>query len=313
MSGERAQRMARLSLAALLAGLTGTDSRGQPAAVSPSGAAFPLSIRDDVGRTVPFARSPRRVVSCYGGFTEMVMALGRGDRLVGVSRASTDPAVADRVARVGSHLNPSVEKVVSLRPDLLVATVGTAPKERFLAFERFGVPVLIFTPTTLEGTFATLQTLSRLLDAGEPGKVVVSELRERAARVAAAVAGRAPVKVFSEVRLQPLMGSGRYGVTDDLIRLARGVNVVRAEKKLIEISLEEVAAADPDVYVIEQGPMDPVGIGEGMRTELRFLRAFRTGRVHVADSQSVKRAGPRLVDGLEALARWLHPEAFNRE
>ncbi len=280
------------------------------ASLAHAGDAFPLKVTDDAGRTVEFAKPPRRIVSCYGGFTEMVFMLGAGNRLVGATRACNYPEAAKAIPRIGSHLKPSTEKIVALRPDLLLAMAGSTGKERFLAFESFGIKVLIFAPENLDGVFSVMDRLAQLLGGEREAMAAMAALRSRMAGVAKAVEGRPRVRVFAEAAYRPFMASGRWGVTNDLIRLAGGANVIEANKKLVKVGLEEVVAADPDVYIVERGPMNRYAGDPYTRKGFDVLRPFREKRVLVVDYYHVKRAGPRLIDGLEELARCLHPEAF---
>lgn len=280
------------------------------ASLAHAGGAFPLKIVDDMGRTVQFTQPPQRIVSCYGGFTEMVFMLGAGDRLVGATRACNHPEAARAIPRIGTHLKPSTEKVVALRPDLLLAMVGSTGKERFLAFESFGIKVLVFAPKDLDGVFSVMSRLAEVLGGEREAVSAIAGLRRRTADVTKAVEGRPRVKVLAEAAYQPFMASGRWGVTNDLIRLAGGVNVVEANKKLVKVGLEEVVAADPDVYIVERGPMNRYAGDPLERKGFDVLKPFREKRVLIIDYYHVKRAGPRLMDGLEELARCLHPEAF---
>jgi len=274
---------------------------------------FPLKVTDDVGRTVEFAAPPKRIISCYGGFTEIVFFLGRGDRLVGVTRACKHPPAAAKIERIGTHLDPSTEKVVALRPDLLLATVGSTAKERFLGFERFGIKVLLFTPKTLEDVFSVMDRLSRVLMAEEKAIAAIAQLRRRVEVVRRAVKDRPRVRVFSEASVRPLVASGKSGVTDDVISLAGGENVITAPRKILKVGFEEIVAEDPDVYLIEVGPMNRYHADPSLRKRSQMLRAFRHNRAYEIDHYYIKRAGPRLVDGLEKLARRFHPHAFAHE
>lgn len=269
-----------------------------------------LQVTDDTGRTVEFATAPQRIISCHNGFTEMLLALGAKQRLVGVTKAAAQIPEAAGITRVGTHAFPDVETVRSLQPDLLIATIGVAPKERFLALEQYGMKVLIFRPGTLEEVCSVMERLGTVLALGPEAQTTVDKLRARIAAVRTAVAGKPPVKVFCEHSLTPLKGSGTSSIANDLITTAGGVNLVKARERLVPFSMEELVSADPDVYLISVGPMNPREAAPLQRKAFARLRAFRTQRVYQIEQNQLTSAGPRCVDGLERVAHLLHPEAF---
>lgn len=294
----------------LLVVLSGCTKPAPPAASAVPPPPATAQVTDDTGRVVTFTTPPQRVVSCHNGFTEMLLALGAKERLVGVTKAADQIPEAAGITRVGSHAFPDVETVRSLQPDLLIATFGAAPKERFLALEQYGMKVLIFRPGTLEEVCSVMERLGTVLGLGTAAQTKVAELRSRIEAVRTAVAGKPPVKVFVEHSLTPLKGSGTSSIADDIVTIAGGVNVVKSRERLVPFSMEELVGADPDVYVISVGPMNAKEADPLKRKAFARLRAFRTRRVHQVGQNEITSAGPRCVDGVERVARLLHPEAF---
>lgn len=138
---------------------------------------------------------------------------------------------------------------------------------------------------------------------------LIKDWRARLAALKARYAGQKPVRVFYEVRYPNLLAAGKVSIVNEIIACAGGENVVGEEKKLVRFNEEALIQADPDVYLLQKGPMNPDPESLERRPHYKELRAARTGRVLVVDEDRFARPGPRAVDAAEELARWLHPQA----
>lgn len=252
---------------------------------------------------------PRRVVVLAPNVTDVILALGLGDRLVGVTRLDADPAVA-KVARIGGYLDPNPEAVVGLSPDLVVwVTNGSAlgPVRRIAELShasRRPFPILALQIDTLADVLATPRVLGEAL--GEPARGEALS-REMAAAVEAARkfgAGRSRTRVLFVVGREPLIVAGRGSFPDELLRVCGAENVAKGDRPWPVYPLEKAVADDPGV-VVDAAPQEPP---EGIQ-RLSAIPAVRRGAVFRIEGDALIRPGPAMVRALGPLCRGVHPEA----
>jgi iron complex transport system substrate-binding protein len=276
-----------------------------PLAAEPT--AFPLTITDDAGRQVTIERSPTRIVSIAPSNTEMLFALGLDERIVGVDSYSTYPPEAEQKPQVGSYLEPDLERVVAAEPDLILATeahLGTVLPE----LDALGLPTVVIEPTDLDEVFSGMLLVGTIADTSPQAKQVVCELQARVDAVTAAVAGAPRPRVFFE--LSPdLYTAGPGSFVDDLISRAGGDNVAAGAAELWpQLSAEAVVSADPQVILLADHEAGVTAEQVAARPGWQNVSAVQQGRIVSLDSDLVARPGPRVVDGLEAIAAALHPD-----
>ena len=264
-------------------------------------------IEDDRGQVISLAAPPQRLVSLYGGLTEILMALGLKDRIV--AHIQGDESLSN-IPTVGTHLQPNVEMILALKPDLVVQ--GGVPKgmPALKKLETEGVPVAMFAPQDFKGLFSLIQRLGVLTGKGEAAATLNRNLTERLAEVARRLQGARLVPVFFEVRYLNLLAAGRGSMVNDIITRAGGVNVVESPQRLAPFGLEALLQANPEVYIIQQGPMNKSPEDIYSRPYFQELRAVKARRVLVVDESLFSRPGPRSAEAVEQLARFLHPEVW---
>lgn len=272
-----------------------------------------LALQTDIGSArpsgLPPARPPRRIVSLAPSLTETVFALGAGDRLVGATRFCDYPPEALRVPRVGGMLDVSVEKVVDLAPDLVLASSDSNRAVTLTQLRDLGISVAELDASDFEGVLRQTVTVGRLIGEEVTAARLTAKLRERAARVARAVAGARRPRVLYLVWADPAIVPGRGTVIDDLLHRA-GAECISAAEAIPwpRYSLEQIVAVRPEVIIMgRHGSGQTERAVERWRREGLSLPAFENGRVYVIDGDLVHRPGPRVIDGLEALARLIHP------
>ena len=296
------------ALVVVLAAACGSGTAGSAASTSPS-ASGPLTATDDSGHQVTLASPARRVVSLAPANTEIAFAIGAGGKLVAGTTYDDYPAAAKALPKIGDFESPSVEKIVSFRPDLVLATGGIQSGLR-TKLESLGIKVFVVDPSTLNGVYADLTALGRLLGVSEQATKVVDSMKQRAAAVEKKVAGLSKPTVFVEIYSKPLMTAGTGTFINNLVTLAGGINVGAAAGSGYPTFSEEVLLKDdPDVYIATTGSMASPG-KIARRPGYDGLKAVQDGRVYVIDDNLLVRPGPRLIDGLEQLAQMIHPEAF---
>jgi iron complex transport system substrate-binding protein len=269
-------------------------------------------ITDDTGVEVCLNGAPQRAVSLYGAFTETLSALGAAGTLVARTKNDdTIPEVA-KLPSVGTGLRPNVEYLLALRPELILSRSGRAASEALTALRARGLRVAAFDPTGLDELYATIERLGTLWDRKHAARGLADRLRAAVADVErhSARAGRRPTVVY-EVRAEPLTVAGTGGLVDELIRVAGGENAVASPKKLLAFDPEALLRLDPDVYLVQEGPMNPNPLPPGKRPLFQTLKAVREGRVMIVDEELFARPSPRVAEAAERLSRFLHPDLWS--
>jgi iron complex transport system substrate-binding protein len=268
---------------------------------------FPLVVKDDRGVTVRLAAPPRRVVSLAPSLTEIVFLIGREGSLVGVTRFCNVPAAASGLPKIGGVIDPDVERIVALSPDLVLCTTDGNPRDKVRALEEMGIPCFAVAPQDLEAVFTAIERLGVLLGAADRGRAEAGALRLRA-RLArpSSDAAEKPAVLFV-VSTAPIVAAGEGTFMDELVRLAGGRNAAaRFSGRYPRLSVEGLVAARPDVIFV--AGMSGVERFPPEVTRWKEIPAFRDGAVITLDGDLVTRPGPRLATALErvsaALADW---------
>ena len=260
-----------------------------------------ISVKDGSGATVTLARPAQRVVTLAPHATELVYAAGAGERIVGVSDYSDYPAAANAIARVGSSHRIDTERLLALRPDLLVVWQGGNGERQLEPLRRLGVPIYRSEPKNLDDIPDEIERLGRLTGAEANAQPAAAGLRARLAALATRYRGRAPVSVFYQVWDQPLYTLNGRQIVSDAIRLCGGVNVFADLAALAPtVGVEAVLQKNPEV-IIRGGKSGEEAPGLAAWKRYPALLAARRGNLYTVSSDLMTRAGPRMVDGAEAL------------
>jgi iron complex transport system substrate-binding protein len=265
---------------------------------------------DEAGRRVTVPVRVERIISLAPNLTEIVYALGVGDRLVGDTEYCNYPAEAAAVAKVGDTLHPSAERILALRPQLVLVSTASQLESFTKELGEHQIAVFVTDPHDLAGVFQSIQNLGSLLGATVRATELVANLQSRTLAVEKAVKATKPVRVFYQLSDHPLYTAGHDSFTTDLIHRAGGVSVTAdVPGAWPRYSDESALASQPEAIILPSGgsmsnvePADP----------LKKSPAALAGRVYKISEDHLNRPGPRLVDGLEELARVLHPESFKQ-
>lgn len=276
------------------------------------GIAQALTVVDQTGHAVTMPAAPRRIVSLVPGVTEILFAIGAQDAVVGVTDFCDYPPDARRKARVGDMLAPNLETLVSLKPDLVVATRSGNREETFDQLKRLGLLVyLVDEPPSIAGVLRLVGGLGQLTGRQDAAAAVAAGLERRIASVRERVAGRSRPRVLYVLWPEPLIVPGRGSLVTELIESAGGESVTADQAQgYPRMSLEAAVGRVPEVIILAR---HGAGTGPAVREQwqrLESLPAIRSGRLYAADGDLLHRYGPRVVDGLELLARFIHPEVF---
>ncbi len=266
---------------------------------------------DHLGRRVEVAARPRRIVSLAPSLTETLFALGAGDRVVGVTDYCDYPQEARSKARVGGMINPSVERIVALQPEVVLITREGNRRETLEALERAGVPTYAVETARLEDIARMVRDLGEVVGAPETGAALSAGIERRIFAVRERVKGRPAPRVLFLVWLQPIVSVGRGTFLGDLLGIAGAQSISESSgQPWPHLSLEEILRRDPDFLVIPRSPDFAPTRDELLRLPgWRRLAAVRENRI-VYVPEAIQRPGPRIAEMLETLAQALHPEAF---
>lgn len=276
---------------------------------TPVGAA--VQVTDGTGRTLTLPALPRRIVSLVPGVTEMLYAIGAEDRLVGRTDFCDYPPAARSKPSVGGTVSPSLEGLVSLKPDLVVATSAGNSDETRRQLERLRVPLYLVDPHGLSDVFRTMTRLGALTERESRAAEVVTGLERRVRAVAVRVAALPRPRVLYVVWPDPLIVPGRGAAVTELIELAGGESVsADGPEGYPRYSVEAAVARGPEVIILARHGAGTAPYAREKWERFADLPAIRAGRLHAVDGDLFHRFGPRVVEALEILARLLHPEAF---
>ena len=269
---------------------------------SSSGRAF----TDEIGRTINVRENPQRIISLAPSVTETLFALGLGDRVVGVTSYCDYPPEAARKEKVGDTLRPSIEKIVALKPDLVIASTSSQLEQFIRDLDRVGIPVYVSNPHDLTGVLASIEVIGEIIGADRRAKDLTNDMR---ARINAVESGLAGIKerpgVLFILGVEPLITIGGKSFINELISRAGGDSISgELDAEYPQYSLESAVAARPEVIFLQTGESK-------LPERLNRTPAARAGRVFHIDDNLLLRPGPRIVDGLEQMAARIHPEAFS--
>lgn len=275
-------------------------------------------IYDDFDRPFTLTETPQRIVSLAPNITEILFALDLEDRVVGVTRYCDYPAQALQKEKIGGMVDPNLERIQALRPDLIVGfrgnPLGVLGKLRNLHF-----PVFVLNlGSSLDGLFQTIEKVGRVTRKEEAAKLLADGLKERHQAVCLALRdiSKKP-NIFLSVYGQGLWTCGEESYLNDLLVKAGGVNIAgKIKRRWLQLNREQLIHENPDVIIIMAKDRKRFSqAGESFRADprLRDVRAVKDNNIHWLDENIAGRFGPRLIDALDAVARILHPEIFEAQ
>ncbi|MBT8508472.1 ABC transporter substrate-binding protein [Methanomicrobiaceae archaeon CYW5] len=285
-----------------------------PTSAVPAGG--PVTVTDDFGRTVTVQGVPQRIVSLAPSNTEIVYAVGAGDRVVGVTDYCNYPAATADVEKVGGYSSVNIEKVVAAQPDLVLAALGNS-EEVVNYIEGLGLTVVSLNPASIQGVVDDVRLVGTVTGNAQEAEAIASSMEARiaAVRTKAAAASSEPT-VAHVVWYDPIWVSGSETFQDEMFEIAHAKNAFPNVEGWQVVGLEDFITTNPDIILVNSGS----GMGDGgydliysyMMEEPRLqgVTAIREGRVYIAESDMIDRGGPRIVDALEEVAADIHPEIF---
>jgi len=276
---------------------------------------FPLTIIDDLGREVKIEKLPQRIISLAPSNTEILFALGLEDKIVGVTQYCNYPEAAKAKLRVAGYSAPDIEKVVSLEPELVLAE-AIHEKTVLPALENVGLTVIVMSAKSLDTVLHDITLVGQIMGKSKAAAQLVDDLSNRIKAVTAKTEGLTPEQRLGVLYVcwhDPIWTMGSETFIDDLIQKAGGTNIFAEDfEKSRVVSLEAVVARNPQVIVVSGMGATRDLIYNSIKTHPRLsaVEAVVKGRVYQIDGDLIERPGPRIVDGLEQVAKFIHPEIF---
>lgn len=264
---------------------------------------------DEVGRKVALPTPPRRIVSLAPNITEILFALGADEETVGVTLNCNYPERVKEKARVGNYISLDFERILSLKPDLIIATGAGNTRETVDRLERLGIPTYVVFPKKFDDVLKSILHIGQIVHREEKARSIIQEMKERKQRVIERTDSLPRPRVFLQIGESPLVTVGKGSFADDLIRLAGGENIAGEERQMYpRFGREEVLRRSPEVIIIST--MNPKGDYDRVKSEWnqwKAIPAVKEGRIHLIHSDLIDRPSPRIIEGLEEMARFIHP------
>jgi iron complex transport system substrate-binding protein len=275
-------------------------------ALSGAAASAEITLTDDSGRSVTLEQPARRIISLTPHMTELLFAAGAGERVVGTVEYSNYPPAAQRIARIGDSAQLDLERIVALKPDLIVVWQYGNAQRQLDKLLRLGIPVFYNEPRRLADIARSIEQLGRLAGTEEHALPAAREFVARTAELRRRYAGGAPVTVFFQIWDKPLLTINGDHLISDVIRLCGGQNVFAGLKSLTpEISIEAVLAADPEAI---GGVTAETGQAESLELWKKWprLKAVTRDNLFLIHSDLISRNTPRVLDGAQRLCEQLN-------
>ena len=256
------------------------------------------------------APHPQRIVSLAPSVTETLFALGFGNRVVGVTTYCDYPVEALKLPKIGGFMSPSIEVIVAKRPDLVIGVSSATDPVKAKEMERLGLKVTLISLASVSDILSSIKSIARLLGNPEVGEKLVANITRRFDEVKKRVAPAPRRSTLLAVGLRPLVAVGGKNFINELITLAGGENIAgNAAQPWLNL---------PDEYVVAKAPQVIIEAGMGLNrsesakhwADLKSIPAVKERRVYSYPSDKILRPGPRIGEGLEEIARLVHPECF---
>jgi iron complex transport system substrate-binding protein len=268
------------------------------------------TFKDAMGREITLTGSPRRIIPLSPALTEILYYLGLGDKVAGVTEYSYYPPEAREKPSVGSYIDPNIEKIISLSPDLVIGTRdGNLPGSVYL-LEEARIPVYVVNPRNVRDIISTISDIGNLCGVAEKAHELIKELNKRLDLIESLVVSAGRPLVFLQINVSPIMTVNKNTFQNDLIKLAGGINMAADEPITYpRISIEEVIRKKPGIIIITSMGNE----GEFQKAKEDWMKwpsipAVKNKRVYLADPDLIDRPSQRIIEGLEAMARLIHPE-----
>jgi len=267
-------------------------------------------VTDEIGRNVNITSAPQRIVSLAPGLTEILYALGLDEKIMGVTSYCNWPTQARKKQRIGGFTNPSVEKIVSLKPDLIIVTADGNRKDVMQKLERIGLSVYVTNPSDTAGILKSILDIGKITNRQKEAGKLVDQLQKRLNNIEAQVRRKSKPKVFFQIGLEPVITVGKGTLINETIERAGGINVAGLDTaRYPRYSSEGIMQASPEIVLFAPMANDREFVAvKKFWQELRGVPAVKNNKIYPVNTDLIGRASPRIVDAIENMAQIFHPE-----
>lgn len=269
--------------------------------------AYPVTVTDVKGRSVTIEKEPTSIVSLTPSNTEILFALGLGDKIVGVDEYSNYPEQTNAIDKVGDFNGPNIELVIQHKPDLVVAG-GYIQDEAIKKLEDLKIPVISSEAAGLEELYKTIDVLGKVTGKQQQAGQLVEKLKSNMKAVADKAASSDKPKVYFNVDINGFFTAGKGTFISELISMAGGTNVADDSEGYAQYSVEKIVEKNPDIIITTEHAGKPEDIKN--IEALKSVNAIKNDKIYTLNADIVNRLGPRVDQALEQLAKAIHPEAF---
>jgi iron complex transport system substrate-binding protein len=271
---------------------------------------YARTVTDETGRSINITPAPQRIVSLAPGITETLYALGLDNKIAGVTTFCNWPASARTKTKIGGFTNPSIEKIVSLKPDLIIATADGNRKDTVQQLERLRLPVYVTNPADTNGVLRSILHIGEITNREKEAKKLAEKLQKRLNNVAYQIRHKRKPRVFFQIGLEPVITAGRGTLINEVIERAGGVNVAGLDvANYPRYSAEGIIGAAPEIIIFAPMVNDKEFTGvKRFWQKFGELPAVKNDKIYPMNADLINRASPRIFDAVEKMALILHPD-----
>ena len=272
-----------------------------------------IAVQDDAGRTVTLAKPAQRVVTLAPHVTELVFAAGGGARIVGTVSYSDFPAAAKSIPQVGDNRQIDIERVIAMKPDLIVVWLHGSAERQIEPLRALGIPLFYSEPRQLDDIVDSILRIGRLLGSDQTAQAAAAELRLKLAKLKTQYQNRPPVRTFYQVWDKPLYTLNGQHIVSDAMRVCGGENIFAGMTVTApNVSTEAVLQQDPEAILSGDQRNQSSG-GVNLWKPYTTMTAVRRGNLFSLDGDLLSRSGPRMIDGVAALCEKLEQARQHRK
>jgi iron complex transport system substrate-binding protein len=272
-------------------------------------------LTDEIGRKIKIPCPIKRIVSLAPSITEILFDLGLNEEIAGVTDFCDYPEAALNKPRIGGFINPSIEKIVSLRPDLVIGTRDGNRRETIQRLNDLGLSAYVIDPKGFDGVMKTIKDVGEVVGRGNESRKIISNMMIKKEHLVKLTQSLPKPRVFFQVGETPMVTVGRETLANDLIRLAGGRSISETDRMNYPIySIEAVISKAPEIIIISsmESKKNYSNLIK-MWQNWKSIPAVKRKAIYVVDSNLVDRPSPRIIEGLEAITRMIHPEAMGKQ
>lgn len=296
--------------ATLLSGCTPKDNAKEIVQESPSQAheTAGISILDDFGNEIKLEAPAQRIISLAPSNTEILFAVGAGDKVIGVTTFDDYPEEVLQIEKIGDFNGMNLERIIELEPDLVI-NYGEGITEETQRLVEAGIQIAGFEPESIEEIVETIKRVGILTGKVAESETLAGEMLEKEAELIGMVQGLKKKTVFYEIWHEPLMAAGPGSFVDQLIQLAGGINVAGdAESEYPQFDLEQLIERNPQVYLTANDLPEKTVESIKSRPGYENIEAIKSDQIYLLNGNIMSRPGPRIIEALELLIKAIHPE-----